>query len=252
MRHNAYVIPVSALRGRQGRIVFPQPVSLMIRVLLLAAILGVTSGLAFAQRAPDRLPIMADDGSPILNQRIAPDRSAAAEKLPGAVVAANPKGNVTLVEFYDLNCPFCRRASADVDALVKADKNLRLVLVPFPVLGIASVQAGRVELAVAKSVAPDMFYRFHRALYEGRGVIDGQRALAVATSFHLDQQTIVDKANSDDLTETMKAHLRFADTVGIKATPSYLIHDVAIHGHPGPKTLQRVVASVRKCGKAVC
>jgi protein-disulfide isomerase len=50
----------------------------------------------------------------------------------------------------------------------------------------------------------------------------------------------------------MKAHLRFADSFGLKATPSYLIHDVAIQGHPGGKTLQNVIRSVRKCGKAVC
>ena len=52
------------------------------------------------------------------------DRVAGAEKLPGAVIAANPKGDVTLVEFYDLNCPFCRRASADVDALVAKLKEM--------------------------------------------------------------------------------------------------------------------------------
>ncbi len=97
------------------------------------------------------------------------------------MVAANPQGDVTLVEFYDLNCPFCRRASAEIETMVKADPRLRLVLVPFPVLGIPSVLAGRVELAVAKSVPPEKFYEFHRAVYAGRGTIDGQRALAVAT-----------------------------------------------------------------------
>ena len=160
---------------------------------------------------------------------------------------------MTLAEFYDLNCPFCRRASADVDELIKADPKLRVVLVPFPVLGLPSVLAGRVEIAVAKSVPPQKFYQFHRALYAGRGTIDGQRALALATGeFGLDAQKIVDVANDDATTEIMKSHLRFADRFGLKATPAYLIHDVAIQGHPGRKTLQGVVMSVRKCAKAAC
>jgi protein-disulfide isomerase len=205
-----------------------------------------------AQRLPAQLPILGEDGSRIANHPIAPDRSAEAEKLPGAVVAANPDGDVTLVEFYDLNCPYCRRASADIDALLQSDRKLRLVLVPFPVLGIPSILAGRVEIAVSKMVPPSDFYRYHRTLYAGRGVIDGQRALNTAGELKLDQQKVLNAANEDDVTEIMKAHVRFADTLGLKATPSYLIHDVAIQGHPGRKSLKAVIDSVRKCGKAVC
>lgn len=224
----------------------------MMQRLLIAAALVLTPHLASAQGAPVRLPITADDGSPIMNHQIMPERAAAAEKLPGAVVAANPGGDVTVVEFYDLNCPYCRRASADIDALLAADKKLRLVLVPFPVLGIPSIQAGRVEIAVAKTVPPVVFYQYHRKLYEGRGTIDGQRALAAMEPFKLDQQKIVNAANDDGITEIMKAHVRFADKLGLKATPSYLIHDVAIQGHPGQKTLKGIIESVRKCGRAVC
>jgi protein-disulfide isomerase len=219
-------------------------------VLLAAAMLF--SSAAQAQRLQTQFPILGEDGSRVANHAIAPDRVAAAEKLPGAVVAANPDGDVTLVEFYDLNCPYCRRASADVDALLKADRKLRLVLVPFPVLGIPSILAGRVEIAVARIVSPSDFYRYHRALYAGRGVIDGQRALNAANDLKLDLQKVLDAANEDGITDVMKAHLRFADTLSLKATPAYLVGDVAIQGHPGQKSLKAVIEQVRKCGKAVC
>ncbi|MFN3351315.1 thioredoxin domain-containing protein [Pseudorhodoplanes sp.] len=208
--------------------------------------------IAQAQGLRAELPILGDDGSRVANHRIASDRVAAAEKLPGAVVAANPKGDVTLVEFYDLNCPYCRRASADIDALLKADNKLRLVLVPFPVLGIPSILAGRVEIAVSKMLKPQDFYRYHRALYAGRGVIDGQRAINAASEFKLDLQKVLDAANEDGITDIMKAHVRFADTLNLKATPAYLVGDVAIQGHPGQKGLKAVIDSVRKCGKAAC
>lgn len=224
----------------------------MTRSLIVFSVLLALSSSAHAQGLQSQLPIFGEDGSRVANHIIAKVSVAAAEKLPGAVVAANPKGDVTLVEFYDLNCPYCRRASADVDALLQSDKKLRLVLVPFPVLGIPSVVAGRVEIAVSKLLQPADFYRFHRAIYAGRGVIDGQRALDTAAGFALDLQKVRDAANDDGITEIMKAHLRFANALDLKATPSYLIGDVAIQGHPGRKSLQTVITSVRKCGKAVC
>jgi protein-disulfide isomerase len=222
------------------------------RLLTLLAVAIWFSPAAQAQRLQTQFPILGEDGSRVANHAIAPDRVSAAEKLPGAVVAANPEGDVTLVEFYDLNCPYCRRASADVDALLKADRKLRLVLVPFPVLGIPSILAGRVEIAVSRIVSPSDFYRYHRALYAGRGVIDGQRALNAANELKLDLQKLLDAANEDGITDVMKAHLRFADTLSLKATPAYLIGDVAIQGHPGQKSLKTVIEQVRKCGKAVC
>jgi protein-disulfide isomerase len=123
------------------------------RLHLLLVFIALFPALAHAQqREKPAIPLMADDGSPVSNHQIAEDLRGSAEKLPGAVVAGNPKGDVALVEFYDLNCPFCRRASGDLDALIAADKKLKLVLVPFPVLGVQSIIAGRVELAVAKSM----------------------------------------------------------------------------------------------------
>lgn len=222
----------------------------MMRFLLISALWLAVAGAAQAQGA--RYPLTAEDGNPIQNSRIKLNIVKEAEKLPGAVVAANPKGDITLVEFYDLNCPFCRRASADLEAMVKADPRLRLVLVPFPVLGIPSILAGRVELAVAKSVPPEKFYQFHRAVYAGRGTIDGQRALAAAATLGLDPQKLLDAANDDGIGDIMRAHLRFANKLESKATPLFLVQDVLIDGYPGRKTLEAVIASARKCGKAVC
>ena len=155
-------------------------------------------GFAQAQGAA-RYPLKAEDGSPIQNSKIKPDASAEAEKLPGAVVAANPQGDVTLVEFYDLNCPFCRRASADVDAHGQGGS------APASRAGAVSgarhsLRPRRPRRARGREIrsAARNSIEFHRALYAGRGTIDGQRALAVATGeFGLDAQKIVDAANDD-------------------------------------------------------
>src|SRR5258708_12961916 len=113
-----------------------------------------------ARAQSNAYPINGEDGTPVLNHKAPEDALAVLQKLPRAVVIGDPNGDVTLVEFYDLNCPFCRKASADVRALMAQDKKLKVVLVPFPVLGIPSIQAGRVEFALAGMVTPPPFYTF--------------------------------------------------------------------------------------------
>lgn len=197
-------------------------------------------------------PIKDARGTPVANHRVDPAAEAQLEKLPGAVIAGNAKGDVTLVQFYDLNCPYCRAASRDIDAIVRDDPKLRLIFVPYPILSAASIEAGRVELGVAKLATPALFYQFHQKVYAGRGLIDGARALAAAAELGLDQKALIDIANDDDTTDKLKTHARLAMAMKLLATPSYVVKGTAIVGHPGLVPLQGVIASVRKCGKVVC
>jgi protein-disulfide isomerase len=174
------------------------------------------------------------------------------EELPGVIVVGNAHGDVTLVEFYDLNCPFCRKAASDIEAVVRADDELRLVLVPFPVLGVPSIQAGRVELAVGKLTTPEKFYEFHRGIYAGRGVVDGERALAVAKQLGLSIEQVTKVANDDAITEMMKAHVRLGNSLGLAATPAFVIKGAAILGYPGKKALENIVKSIRTCDQVAC
>ena len=219
--------------------------------LILAAILILCVPLA-AAGDEGFYPIKADDGTTIANHRVPVELESQIEKLPGVVIVGNPRGKVTLHEFYDLNCPYCRKAAADIDALVRSNPELRLVLVPFPVLGIPSIQGARVELAVARLASPKKFYEFHRTLYAGRGVIDGKRAFAAAKAIGLDLAEVEKIAIGDALVAVMTAHLRLGDALAIAATPGFVIKGVAIVGYPGPKALARVIASVQRCGAVVC
>jgi protein-disulfide isomerase len=205
---------------------------------------------AAAQRA--RFALQADDGAAIANHRVGPELEAQIARLPGIVRVGNPRGRIALYEFYDLNCPYCRRASADLAELVRTEKDVTLVLVPFPVLGIQSIQGSRVELAVAELGKPEQFYDFHRRIFAGRGVVDGNRALAVARELGFDQARLIAAADDDAIGEIMKAHVRLGDALGLAATPSYVIAGVAIVGHPGLQSLRRIVASVRRCGQVAC
>jgi protein-disulfide isomerase len=231
------------------------------RSIVLAAVLAVAalpawSASATAQErdramtAVSEFPLLGDDGQRVPNHAV--KLLGPIDRLPGVVTVGNPNGKTTLVEFYDLNCPYCRIASADIADMVDLDRELKLVLVPFPVLGIASIAASRVELAVAKLGTSRQFYDFHRKIYAQRGVTDGARALEVAHGLGFDDKVLAALGDSDEVTEIMKAHLRLGNSLGLAATPAFIVGNVAILGYPGRYRLQAIVDAANACGKVVC
>ena len=218
----------------------------------IALFLMLTVAAQAQQFGPAQFPIKDDDGDPMSNRGLTAEQMTQVGKLPGLVDVGGAKSNVTLYQFYDLNCPFCREAAADVDQLIRSDPALRLVFVPYPVLSVQSVEGARVELALRELGTPQKFLEFHRKIYDGRGIIDGNRALAVAQALGFDRQKVIDAANDKRVTEIMTVHAKLGTALGLSATPAYVIQGVAILGHPGLEPLRKVIASVRSCSKVVC
>lgn len=204
------------------------------------------------QFGPAQFAIKDDDGDPMSNTSVSAEQMAEVARLPGLVDVGGSNSDVTLYQFYDLNCPFCREAAADVDTLIRSDPALRLVFVPYPVLSVQSVEGARVELALRELGTPQKFLEFHRRIYAGRGIIDGNRALAVAQAIGFDRQKIIDTANGKRVTDTMTTHAKIGSALKLAATPAYVIQGVAILGHPGLEPLRKLVASVRTCKAVVC
>lgn len=225
------------------------------RLLACVVALAIALILAADARAQDesaRYPLKAEDGSPVVNYRVPPELESQIERLAGIVIVGNPRGDVTITEFYDLNCPYCRKAAHDIAELVKSDPKLRLILVPFPVLGVPSIQAGRVELVLAKLATPQQFFAFHHRIFSGRGVIDGARALATAQAFGFPGDKVVKAADEEAVTQAMIANVQLGNSLGLAATPAFVIKGVAIVGYPGKKTLAEIIKSIRACDKIMC
>jgi protein-disulfide isomerase len=219
---------------------------------LALVICAAVSSAAMAQFGPSQYAIKDSDGDPVTNFDLSAEISARLAKLPGKVEAGNLHGDVTVLQFYDLNCPYCRQAAADVNALVSADRKLKLVFVPYAVLSVQSVQGGLVELAAAKLLTPEKFLQFHNRIYASRGIIDAPRVLAAAQDVGLDQQKLAAAANTESTLEILKSNAMFGSAAQLVVTPAYVVNGVAILGHPGLKSLQGVVRSVRACGKIAC
>jgi protein-disulfide isomerase len=221
---------------------------------IAAALLLIALPLAAAaqQFGPAQFPIKADNGDILTNHVVSAEHAAELERLPGIVITGNPKGDVTLYQFYDLNCGFCRQAAADIDDIMRKDRNLRMVFVPYPTLSTQSVEGARVELAVREIATPERWLEFRKKVYAGRGIIDGARAIAVAQEMKLDLKKIIEIANAKRTTDTMVAHAKLGSTLKLVATPAYVIGGVAVVGHPDREPLRKLVASVRACKKVVC
>jgi protein-disulfide isomerase len=219
---------------------------------LVAASLAAIALTVPAHAEPAAYNIIGLDGTPVLNHVVPAETGDVIRKLSHVVSVGNAKGDVTIYEFYDLNCPYCRKASVDLRAMLAADKKLNLVLVPFPVLGIPSIQAGRVEFALAEIASPLKFYLFHQKIFSGRGVVDGERALGVAQELGFTREKLLQLANAETVTDAMKAHVAIGDKYDMQATPSLVVGDVAIIGYPGREALEKIVRAVRQCGKAEC
>jgi len=233
---------------REGR-----PIARMTaRIAAITAFVALSLAAQAQQFGPAQFAIKDEDGDPITNFSLTTEQMAQVARLPGSVTVGNPRGDVTLYQFYDLNCPFCREAAQDVDELIRSDAALRLVYVPYPVLSAQSVEGARVEHAMRELGTPQTFLQFHRNIYVGRGVIDGARALAAARELGFDQKRVIEVANTAAITEVLKVHAIVGNNLKLVATPAYVVQGVAILGHPGLESLRKVIAAIRACRKVGC
>lgn len=168
------------------------------------------------------------------------------------VVLGNPKGDVTMVEFFDYNCGFCKRAMADMLDLLKDDPRLKIILKEFPVLGPGSVEAAKVAVAVrVQDKGGKKYLDFHQKLLGGRGQADKARALAVAKEVGMDMKRIDTDMASDEAKVSLEESLKLGETLGLNGTPSYIVGTDVVIGAVGLDALRSKV-SMARCGKAVC
>lgn len=165
------------------------------------------------------------------------------ESDPNAPVLGNPDGDVTIVEFFDYNCPYCKRDQPELTALLAADKNVRLVLREWPILGEGSDFAARAALA---SREQGMFPQMHEALMAMRGKVEAEAVLRTAKDLGLD----IDRLQADMKAPEVEAHIaeskRLTTVLGFNGTPSFVIGDDQIAGFAEQPVLADAITAARK------
>lgn len=167
------------------------------------------------------------------------------ERNPASPVFGNPDGDVTVVEFFDYRCGFCKRAHPTMAELLKSDPKVRVVLKEFPILGPESILASRTALAVHR-MDPAKYRPFHDALMTDRAAVSRERLLQVAKSVGIDigklEKGIADPAIDAIIGETME----LAQSLGINGTPAFVIGDQIVPGAVDIDTLKQLIAKARK------
>jgi protein-disulfide isomerase len=171
---------------------------------------------------------------------------------PRQVTLGNTQGDVTVVEFFDYNCGYCKRAMGDMLDLMKGDGKLKFVLKEFPVLGEGSTQAAQVAVAVRmQDKTGKKYLEFHQKLLNNRGAVDKARAVAAAKEVGLDMARLEKDMASDEVKETLAESFKIAEALGLNGTPSYVVGNDVVVGAVGLKTLKEKINTAR-CGQASC
>jgi len=163
------------------------------------------------------------------------------------VTLGNPKGDVTMVEFFDYNCGYCKRALGDMLQLIKTDPNLKVVLKEYPVLGPGSLEAAQVAVAARmQDKTGKKYLDFHQRLLGARGPADKAHALAAAKDAGFDMARIEKDIASDEVRDTLRENMKVADAIGLNGTPSYIIGSDVVIGAQGYDVLKEKVDAARR------
>ncbi len=162
---------------------------------------------------------------------------------PASPVAGNPQGDVTLVEFFDYQCGYCKAVQADVQRLIKDDGKLRFVFKELPILGPASVAASKAALA---SRAQGKYEAYHNALMGHRGQLDEATIFKLASSVGLDTERLKKDMESPEVQQAIGANLALAEQLGIRGTPGFVVGDRIVPGAIKLDDMKKLVAEARK------
>ncbi|SDE93973.1 DsbA family protein [Limimaricola pyoseonensis] len=163
----------------------------------------------------------------------------------GDWVGGNPEGDITVVEFMDYKCGYCRRAFPEVEELVEGDGNIRYVLKEFPILGEQSLMASRFALAVRMLEGDDAYKEAHNALMTMRADVDENSLSALADGLGIEFADVQEKMGSREVAEVIQENYELAQAMQISGTPSFVMGDRMLRGYLPLQQMQQMVSELR-------
>lgn len=163
-------------------------------------------------------------------------------------VGGNPEGDLTLVEFVDYRCSYCRRAHDEVAALVQGDGNIRLVMKEFPILGPESVLAARFAIATLQLAGAEAYKQAHDSLIAFRGQITPEALEGLAAMLGLDGAAILARMPAPEVTEVIEANHALAQRLEVSGTPSFVFEDRMLRGYLPRAAMAEIAEELRAGG----
>lgn len=163
---------------------------------------------------------------------------------PADTVYGNPDGDITIVEFYDYNCGYCKHAMPDMIELTKADPNLRFVLKEFPILGPDSSRTHLVSQAF-KKLMPEKYMELHEKLMSEKGRSTEETTIAAAVALGADEAKLREMMQNNEVITSFQSAYKIAQALNISGTPSYIIGEQLVPGAVGKDTLAEKITELR-------
>ncbi len=160
-------------------------------------------------------------------------------------VGGNPEGDITLVEFMDYRCGYCRRAIPEVEALLAEDGNIRFVVKEFPILGDASVLSARFAVATKHVAGDDAYKQVHDALMEFSGDVTEVTLRRIADGLGLNSDAIVAAMDSEQVTDEIAKTRELAQRLKISGTPTFVLGTEMLRGYLKADQMQQIADGVR-------
>lgn len=161
---------------------------------------------------------------------------------PTTPVGGNPKGNVTIVEFYDYQCGYCKMSEESIQKLLKEDKNIKFVYKDFPILGPASVEAAKAGLA---SVKQGKFQVFHDAMMTKKDHVTGDMIYQVAKEVGIDVDKLKKDMADKSISDIINTNLQLGQDIGVRGTPMFIVNDNVFPGALQYEQLKQAVSDAR-------
>ncbi|MBY6152928.1 DsbA family protein [Vannielia litorea] len=160
-------------------------------------------------------------------------------------VGGNPDGDITIVEFMDYRCGYCKKAFPEVESLIKADGNIRFIVKEFPILGEQSVVASRFAIATLQVAGPEAYKSVHDAMMQMRGDYNEAALTALAEKAGTDPAPILAAMNSDEVSAVIAENRALAQAMQISGTPTFVLEDQMLRGYVPLQAMTSIVDEVR-------
>jgi protein-disulfide isomerase len=161
------------------------------------------------------------------------------------LVLGNANGEVAMVEFFDYNCGYCKRAIPEIEKLIQSDKSVKVIIKEFPILGPGSIFAAKAAIA---SRLQGKYVEFHNAMTGAEGAKDESNVLEIAKQVGLNVEKLKADMESEAVLDVIRRNYSLAEALSINGTPSFIIDDELEHGYVSFDVLNRHVATVRQNG----
>lgn len=163
---------------------------------------------------------------------------------PDSPVAGNPSGDVTVVEFFDYNCGYCKRMVPIISKVMEEDKNIRFVFKEFPILSATSATAAKAALAVYR-MDKEKYFPFHSALMKATGSMNEEAIMKIAESLDIDTDDLKEEMKKPEIEQEIDKNHKLAEALNVSGTPAFIIGEQFLPGAIDEATLREAVKEAR-------